>query len=165
LLASGVAVPWALEAQQLLAQDWGVQADVWSVTSWTELRRDALAADDHAFRHPDEEARVPFVTSALDGAPGPVVAVTDYMRAVPDQIRQWVPQEFVSLGADGFGLSDTRPAARRWFGIDGPSVVVRMLQQLAKRGDVAPGVPAEAAAKYQINDVRAGTTGNSGGDA
>ncbi len=165
LLASGVAVPWALEAQTLLAEDWGVQADVWSVTSWTELRRDAMAADDDAFRHPEQEKRTPFVTSALAGAPGPVVAVTDYMRAVPDQIRQWVPQEFVSLGADGFGLSDTRPATRRFFGIDGPSVAIRALELLAGRGEIPAGVPQQAVEKYQLLDVRAGTTGTAGGDA
>jgi len=165
LLASGVAVPWALEAQTLLADDWGVQADVWSVTSWSELRRDAMAADDHAFRHPDQPKRTPFVTSALDGAPGPVVAVTDYMRAVPDQIRQWVPQEFVSLGADGFGISDTRPATRRYFGIDGPSVAIRALELLAGRGEIAADIPQRAVEKYQLLDVRAGTTGNAGGDA
>jgi pyruvate dehydrogenase E1 component len=165
LLASGVAVPWILEAQKLLAEDWGVQADVWSVTSWTELRRDALAADDQAFRHPEQEPRVPFVTSALSGAEGPVVAVTDYMRAVPDQIRQWVPQEFVSLGADGFGISDTRPATRRYFGIDGPSVVIRALELLAARGEIAADVPQQAVQKYNLLDVRAGTTGNAGGES
>ncbi|MFI7587288.1 pyruvate dehydrogenase (acetyl-transferring), homodimeric type [Spongisporangium articulatum] len=165
LLASGVGVPWALEAQELLAQDWGVAASVWSVTSWSELRRDALACDDHAFRHPQEEPRVPYVTSALGGAEGPVVAVSDYMRAVPDQIRQWVPQEFVSLGADGFGLSDTRPAARRWFGIDGPSMVVRTLQLLANRGAVPREAVVQAIEKYRLHDVTAGTSGNSGGDA
>jgi pyruvate dehydrogenase E1 component len=165
LLASGVSVPWILEAQRLLAEDWGVQADVWSVTSWTELRRDAMAADDQAFRHPEQEARVPYVTSALAGAPGPVVAVTDYMRAVPDQIRQWVPQEFVSLGADGFGISDTRPATRRYFGIDGPSVVIRALELLAARGEVAADVPQQAVQRYNLLDVRAGTTGNAGGES
>jgi pyruvate dehydrogenase E1 component len=165
LLGSGVSVPWALEAQQLLADDWGVQADVWSVTSWAELRRDALAADDQAFRHPEQEARTPFVTSALAGAPGPVVAVTDYMRAVPDQIRQWVPQEFVSLGADGFGISDTRPATRRFFGIDGPSVAIRALELLAGRGEIPADVPLKAIEKYQLGDVRAGTTGTAGGDS
>jgi pyruvate dehydrogenase E1 component len=165
ILASGVAVPWALEAQGLLASDWGVAASVWSVTSWTELRRDAIACDEQGFRYPGQESPVPFVTRALQDAAGPVVAVTDYMRAVPDQIRQWVPQEFVSLGADGFGLSDTRPAARRYFGIDGPSVAVRSLQQLARRGEIAPDIPVQAAEKYRLNDVTAGTTGSSGGDA
>jgi pyruvate dehydrogenase E1 component len=165
LLASGVAVPWALEAQQLLQDDWGVSADVWSVTSWSELRREALAADDHEFRNPADEARVPYVTRALAGAPGPVVAVSDYMRAVPDQIRQWVPQEFVSLGTDGFGISDTRPAARRWFGVDGPSVATRALQQLAHRGEVPEDSGVKAVEKYRIHDVRAGTTGTAGGDS
>ncbi len=165
ILASGVAVPWALEAQALLASDWGVAAQVWSVTSWTELRRDALACDEQNFRNSEEESRVPYVTRALADAAGPVVAVTDYMRAVPDQIRQWVPQEFVSLGADGFGLSDTRPAARRYFGIDGPSVAVRVLQQLARRGEIDRSIPAQAADKYRLNDVTAGTTGTAGGDA
>jgi pyruvate dehydrogenase E1 component len=165
LLASGVAVPWALEAQHLLRQDWGVAADVWSVTSWSELRRDALDCEEHAFRHPGDEPRVPYVTKALEGAPGPVVAVSDYMRAVPDQIRQWVPQQFVSLGTDGFGISDTRPAARRYFAVDGPSIATRVLQQLARRGDVPPDVPVTAFEKYRIEDVSAGTTGSAGGDA
>ena len=165
LLASGVAVPWALEAQQLLREDWGVAADVWSVTSWSELRRDGLECDEHAFRHPGEERRAPYVTRVLDGAPGPVVAVSDYMRAVPDQIRQWVPQDFRSLGTDGFGFSDTRPAARRYFAVDGPSVATCVLQQLAARGELAADVPATAFDKYQIADVAAGTTGTTGGDA
>jgi pyruvate dehydrogenase E1 component len=165
ILASGVAVPWALEAQELLANDWGVAADVWSVTSWTELRRDALECDDRAFRHPEAQAPVPYVTRRLADAPGPVVAVTDYMRAVPDQIRQWVPQEFVSLGTDGFGVSDTRPAARRHFGVDGPSVATRVLQLLAARGEVPGDAPKRAVDGYRINDVRAGTTGTAGGDA
>ena len=165
LLASGVAVPWALEAQQLLRDDWGVAADVWSVTSWSELRRDGLACDQQAFRHPGEQAPVPYVTRALAGAPGPVVAVSDYMRAVPDQIRQWVPQHFMSLGTDGFGLSDTRPAARRYFGVDGPSVAVCALAQLARLGQVDPSLAVQAADRYRLNDVTAGTTGNTGGDA
>jgi pyruvate dehydrogenase E1 component len=165
LMASGVAVPWALEAQQLLAKDWGVAADVWSVTSWSELRRDALRCEHRAFLHPDEEPEVPFVTQRLSGTPGPVVAVSDYMRQVPDQIRQWVPETFVSLGADGFGFSDTRPAARRFFGIDGPSVAARALGLLAQRGEVPPERAAEAVDRYRLQDVTAGTTGSVGGDA
>ena len=162
ILASGVAAPWALEAQKLLAQDWGVCADVWSVTSWTELRRDALRCEEHAFLHPEEEAPVPFVTQRLTGAPGPVVAVSDYMHAVADQIRQWVPQQFTSLGTDGFGISDTRAAARRYFLVDGPSIVCKVLHQLARRGEVPRSTPTEAIEKYRLTDVSAGTTGSVG---
>jgi pyruvate dehydrogenase E1 component len=165
LLASGVGVPWALEAQELLGQDFGVDADVWSVTSWNELRRDGLDADRRAFLEPDAEPRVPFVTQQLSGRLGPVVAVSDYMQAVPDQIRSWVPTDYATLGADGFGLSDTRPAARRHFHIDGPSIAVRALQSLAARGEVDVAVPRDAAEKYRLLDVTAGTSGNSGGDA
>ena len=165
LLASGVGVPWALEAQELLGQDFGVDADVWSVTSWNELRRDGLACDEHAFLHPGDPVRTPFVTFALTGRAGPVVAVSDYMRAVPDQIRAWVPTDYATLGADGFGLSDTRPAARRHFHIDGPSIAVRALQALAQRGEVDASLARDAATKYRLLDVSAGTSGNAGGDA
>ncbi|WP_433874784.1 pyruvate dehydrogenase (acetyl-transferring), homodimeric type [Sinomonas atrocyanea] len=165
VLASGVAVPWALEARRILAEDWGVAADVWSVTSWTELRRDGLAAEEQAFLHPELEAPVPFVTRQLGATSGPVVAVSDYMKAVPDQIRQFVPRDYAVLGADGFGFSDTRAAARRFFKIDAHSVVVRTLQELARRGEVPAGAPREAIAKYRLLDVNAGTTGNAGGDA
>ncbi|GAA1953483.1 pyruvate dehydrogenase (acetyl-transferring), homodimeric type [Agromyces allii] len=165
LLASGVAVPWALEAQQLLAEDWGVSADVWSVTSWAELRRDGLAAQEHNFLNPDDEPRVPYLTSKLSGANGPFVAVSDYMHAVPDQIRAFVPGDFATLGADDFGFSDTRAAARRYFKIDGPSLVVRALEQLVARGEIDRSVPAQAIAKYRLHDVNAGTTGSAGGES
>jgi len=165
LLASGVAVPWALEAQRLLRDDWGVAADVWSVTSWSQLRRDGLAADEHAFLHPDEEPRTAYVTEKLRGAPGPVVAVSDYMHAVPDQIRPWVQHRFATLGADGFGFSDTRAAARRSFAIDGPSIVVRTLQSLAEEGAVDRGLAAAAIERYRLHDVTAGTSGNAGGES
>jgi pyruvate dehydrogenase E1 component len=165
LLASGVAVRWALEAQELLKRDFGVVADVWSVTSWNELRRDGLAVDEHNFLHPEEPAQVAFVTKQLQGRPGPVVAVSDYMRQVQDQIINWVPGDFVSLGADGFGFSDTRAAARRFFHIDGPSMVVRTLQQLAARGEIDPTWPARAAEQYRLDDINAGTSGSAGGDA
>jgi pyruvate dehydrogenase E1 component len=165
LLASGVGVPWALEAQELLGNDWGIAADVWSVTSWSELRRDALACDEQAFLHPGEPARVPYLVQRLSQTSGPVLATSDYMRAVPDQIAQWVPGDFVSLGADGFGFADTRAAARRYFHIDGPSMAVRALQVLGKRGEVDPSLALRAAEKYQLLDVRAGASGNTGGDA
>ena len=154
-----------MEAQRLLAEDWNVSADVWSVTSWNELRRDGLAAEEEAFLHPDAEPRVPFVTRQMAGATGPVVASTDYMKAVPDQIRQFLPNEFASLGADGFGFADTRAAARRYFKIDSHSMVVRTLEMLARRGEVDSSAPREAISRYHLLDVTKGTSGNAGGDA
>ena len=165
ILASGVAVPWALEAQHLLAQDWGVRAAVWSVTSWNELRRDALAAEQHAFLHPGEAPRTPYLTAKLQGAEGPFVATTDYDHLVPDQVRAWIPGRYATLGADGFGFSDTRAAARRHFKIDGPSTVVRVLQQLVLEGKVDASLPAQAIERYRLYDVTAGTSGNTGGDS
>ncbi|MBN9171760.1 MAG: pyruvate dehydrogenase (acetyl-transferring), homodimeric type [Microbacterium sp.] len=165
LLASGVGVPWALEAQQLLRDDWGVASDVWSVTSWTELRRDGLEVDEHNFLHPDQEPRTAYLTEKLADSTGPVIAVSDYMHAVQDQIRPWVPRRFATLGADGFGFSDTRPAARRFFKIDGPSLVVRALQALAEDGVVDRGLAVQAIEKYRLHDVNAGTSGNAGGES
>ncbi|MFD8366429.1 pyruvate dehydrogenase (acetyl-transferring), homodimeric type [Streptomyces hygroscopicus] len=147
LLASGTAIHWALEAQKILADDWGVAADVWSATSWSELRRDALSCDAAQLNGED---RVPYVTRALAGAPGPVLAVSDWMRAVPDQISQWVEQDWYSLGTDGFGLSDTREAARRHFGVDAPAIVVAALSRLARQGAVRATAPKEAAKRYGI---------------
>src|SRR6185369_12134606 len=152
LLASGVGFPWITDAQRMLAEDWGVAADTWSVTSWNELARDAVAAEEWNLLHPSEPARVPYVTNKLKEAEGPVVAVSDYMRAVPNQIAKWVPGDFHALGADGFGFADTRPAARRFFHIDAPSVVVQALQALAERGEVKPEVVQEAFDKYRIDD-------------
>ncbi|MET9217976.1 pyruvate dehydrogenase (acetyl-transferring), homodimeric type [Streptomyces sp. NPDC003300] len=147
LLASGTAIHWALDAQRILAQEWGVAADVWSAPSWTELRREALECDAARLRG---EERVPYVTRALEGAPGPVVAVSDWMRAVPDQIAQWVEQDWTSVGTDGFGLSDTRDAARRHFGVDPRSLVVAALAALARRGDIKPETVKEAAERYGL---------------
>jgi pyruvate dehydrogenase E1 component len=158
-------VPWALEAQQLLKEDWGVSADVWSVTSWNELRRDALAAEHDSLVDPAAPMRTPYVTEKLSGAQGPFVATSDYDHLVPDQIRAWVPGDYAVLGADGFGFSDTRAAARRFFLIDGPSMVVRTLQVLARRGEVPADVVVKAVEKYRLLDVNAGTSGNTGGDS
>ncbi|MGW7350362.1 pyruvate dehydrogenase (acetyl-transferring), homodimeric type [Streptomyces sp. NPDC054784] len=147
LLASGTAIHWVLDAQRMLADEWGVTADVWSAPSWSELRRDALACDAAQLRGED---RVPYVTRALAGAPGPVLAVSDWMRAVPDQISQWVEQDWSSLGTDGFGLSDTREAARRHFGVDPESVVVAALSRLARRGEVKHETVRRAAEHYGL---------------
>ncbi|MGB8649596.1 MAG: pyruvate dehydrogenase (acetyl-transferring), homodimeric type [Mycobacteriales bacterium] len=164
VLASGVTVRAALEAQQLLRADWGIGADVWSVTSWNELRRDALACDEHALLHPDEAPRTPYVTKALMDAVGPVVAASDWMRAVPDQISRWVPAEWASLGTDGFGRSDTRAALRRHFHVDAESIAVAVLTELARRGDVEADVPAKAVDRYRLRDEQV-EPGNQGTEA
>ncbi|MEU3454209.1 pyruvate dehydrogenase (acetyl-transferring), homodimeric type [Micromonospora sp. NPDC006766] len=165
LLASGTGMQWALKAQQLLAEDWGVAADVWSVTSWTELRRDAVECEEHNLLNPGAEPRVPYIQRKLADADGPKVAVSDWMRAVPDLIARWVPGDYTSLGTDGFGMSDTRHALRRHFHVDAESVTVAALRQLALRGAVPAHVPTEAAKKYALEDVNAAPVGETGGDS
>jgi pyruvate dehydrogenase E1 component len=152
IISSGTAIHWALEAQKKLAEEWGVAADVWSATSWTELRRDAVACDNHNRLHTKvgEDERTPFVTQQLDGTPGPVVAVSDWMRAVPDQIAPWVPNDWASLGTDGYGRSDTRPALRRSFQVDAESIVVATLRELARRGEVKAETPQKAIEQYAL---------------
>ncbi len=155
ILASGVAMPEALRAADLLAEDWDVAADVWSVTSWGELNRDGVTIEKQRLRHPDQPADTPYVTRALADASGPVVAVSDWMRAVPEQIRAWVPGTYITLGTDGFGFSDTRPAARRYFNTDAESVAVAVLEGLARDGNLDRSVAVEAARRYRIDDVMA----------
>ncbi|MFA1544002.1 pyruvate dehydrogenase (acetyl-transferring), homodimeric type [Actinomadura sp. DLS-62] len=173
ILTSGVGGRWALEAQRLLAEDWGVAADVWSATSWNELAREARACDEWNLLNPDAEQRVPYVTRTLDNVAGPIVAVSDFTRAVPDQIAPWVHADFTALGTDGFGFSDTRAAARRFFHVDAASIVLAVLTRLARNGEVKPETLAQAIDRYRLNasvsEVFAGGVGsaesNSGGDA
>ena len=165
VLASGTGMQWALAAQKLLADDWNVRADVWSATSWTELRREGMACDAWNLLNPDETPRVPYVTQRLDGRAGPVLAVSDFMRAVQDQIRPWVPGDFVSLGTDGFGRSDTRGALRRYFKVDAPSITVAVLHELARRGEVKPEAVREAIDRYQLMSITAAGAGNTGGES
>ncbi|GIG70439.1 pyruvate dehydrogenase (acetyl-transferring), homodimeric type [Phytomonospora endophytica] len=165
LLASGTGMQWALKAQDLLAADWGVAADVWSVTSWTELRRNAVECEEHNLRHPDVDAKVPYVAQRLADSDAPVVAVSDFMRAVQDLIAPWVPAPYLSLGTDGFGQSDTRGALRRHFNVDGESITVAALQQLARAGVVPAEAAVQAAKKYAITDVTAADAGETGGDS
>ncbi|MFZ2502580.1 MAG: pyruvate dehydrogenase (acetyl-transferring), homodimeric type [Nocardioides sp.] len=166
LLASGVGLPWILKARDLLKDEWGVAADIWSVTSWNELARDGAETARWNLLNPLAEPRRPFIADQLQGAPGPVVAVSDFMRAVPLQIAQWVPQAYHVLGADGFGFADTRPAARRFFTIDAESVVVQALLALAEEGKLSREIAAKAAERYRIDDPTA-TAGaqQEGGDA
>ncbi|MBM7519834.1 pyruvate dehydrogenase E1 component [Nocardioides nitrophenolicus] len=155
LLASGVGFPWIEDAKRILADEWGVQAETWSVTSWNELARDGIATEKWNLLHPDEAHRTPYVTQALGEGQAPVVAVSDYMTAVPLQIAQWVPADYHVLGADGFGFADTRPAARRFFQVDAPSVVVQALAALADAGEIDPGRVKEAVERYRIDDPTA----------
>ncbi len=162
LLASGVAMNWAMKAQQLLADDFGISANVWSVTSWNELRRDGLATDRHNLLNPEDQ-RSAYITRKLEGYEGPVVAVSDFMQAVQDQVAPWVKNKFLSLGTDGFGLSDTRGALRRHFKVDAESIVIGALSQLVATGEIKSKVVSEAIAKYNIHDVKAADPGNTEG--
>ena len=158
ILASGVGVPWGMRAQALLQEHWNVSADVWSVTSWTELRREAQEIEDWNLLHPNERPRTPYLIERLGEAPGPIVAVSDWMRAVPDLLAPYLtgqPGRYASLGTDGFGLSDTRPALRRHFRVDAESIAVRVLASLVARDEVPAEVVGQAIDKYHLEDPRA----------
>jgi pyruvate dehydrogenase E1 component len=144
LLGSGTILRECLEAAKILEADYGVRADVFSVTSFSELRREALECERWNLLHAAEPAHAPYVQQCLKDAPGPFIAATDYMRAVPDQIRQWVPGRYVSLGTDGFGRSDSRAALRRHFEVDRHYIVVAALKALADEGKLEAAVVAKA---------------------
>ncbi|MDO5285717.1 MAG: pyruvate dehydrogenase (acetyl-transferring), homodimeric type [Actinomycetia bacterium] len=163
LLGSGVLLASALEAQRLLKDEYGVVADVWSVTSWNELGREAIACGRANFD--DGGDRVPYLTQRLQGRQGPVVAVSDYVTEVQNQLAPYVPGDFFALGADGFGFSDTRSAARRYLRVDGPSMAVAALRLLGRRGEVPAERAQEAYVRWQIDNPAAGTSGAVGGDA
>jgi pyruvate dehydrogenase E1 component len=151
ILFSGPMWQAAEGARALLAEHYGVGCDTWSVTSWSTLRNEAVALERRLRLRPGSEEAVPFVTGQLGWGPSPVVAVTDYMRAVPDQVARWVNRPFVSLGTDGFGRSDARPALRRYFEVDGAHVVVAVLSALARTGQAKPEEVAEAIARFGID--------------
>ena len=165
----GVAMPWALKAQQLLAEDWGVAADVWSVTSWTELRRDALACESHNMLHPGEEPRVPYVTPRWPArqarwSPSP----TGCARCPTRSPAGCPAASYTSLGTDGFGFSDTRPAARRFFHVDAESIVLAVLaaaRQVRRGGPVAarPGDRQVQAGPAGVAGPRLGRARTAGG--
>jgi pyruvate dehydrogenase E1 component len=155
LLGSGSILPTqVLKAQELLAADHDVAADVWSVTSYKLLREDGLDAERWNRLHPTEPPRVPFVTRALEGAEGPVIAASDWVKAVPDLIGHFVPAPYFVLGTDGYGRSDTRANLRRHFEIDAGHIVVATLSALAASGDVKPEAVAEAIDRYGIDPDR-----------
>jgi pyruvate dehydrogenase E1 component len=151
LLGSGSLLREALRAQEILAGNYGVAADVWSATSYKELRREALEAERWSMLHPAEEPRTPYVVSLFAGDDRPIVAVTDYMKLVPDQIVRWLPGRLFALGTDGFGRSDTREALRRFFEVDAESIAIAALSQLAGRGAVERSRVARAIAELEVD--------------
>jgi pyruvate dehydrogenase E1 component len=150
ILTSGSTAPGAVRAQQMLAEEWDVAADLWSVPGWVQLHRDGLAVDEWNRLNPEEEPRTAIVTDVLGNISGPLVAVTDYQKAVPLLIAPWVPGRLAVLGTDGFGRSDTRPALRRHFQIDAESIVVAVLSELAAAGDIKPETVTEAIQRYDL---------------
>jgi pyruvate dehydrogenase E1 component len=148
ILGSGSLHREALRAQQILAERFSVAAEVWSATSYKELRRDALEIERWNRLHPDQEPRKPYVVSLFEGDDRPIIAVSDYMKLVPDQIARWLPGRFHPLGTDGFGRSDTREALRRFFEVDAESVAAATLAVLARRGEMDP-----AAARRAIEEL------------
>src|SRR6266571_4612883 len=138
LLGSGPILHQALRAQEMLAERYEVAADVWSATSYQQLRNEALAVERWNRLHPAEKPRVPYVSRVLESAPGPVVAASDFLKAVPDAVARWVPRPLSVLGTDGFGRSDTREALRRCFEIDAEHIVAATLSSLAAQGELPP---------------------------
>lgn len=150
ILASGTAMRAALEAQEKLAADWDVSADVWSAPGWKQLSDDARECERWNRLHPGEPPRVAYVTGAIADSPGPVVAVTDFVKAVTEGIARFVPQPFIPLGTDGFGFSDTREALRSHFEVDAAHVVVAVLSGLTNAGRVPASVVASAVSRYGL---------------
>ncbi|WP_051059696.1 pyruvate dehydrogenase (acetyl-transferring), homodimeric type [Corynebacterium capitovis] len=152
LLASGIGMQQALRAQEILSESYGIGAAVYSVTSWVELARDGAALNKKRLQHPGEEVGEPFVTKQLRQTSGPYVATSDFATDLHEQIRPYVPGQYIALGADGFGFSDTREAARRYFNIDAESMVVAALMGLANEGKIDMSIAAQAAKDLHIDD-------------
>jgi pyruvate dehydrogenase E1 component len=151
LLGSGAILNEVLRARDMLADDYGVAADVWSVPSYGEVRREALTVERWNMLHPEEEPRVPYVTEQLSPGGYPVIAASDYMKSMPHSLSVFVPQGVRALGTDGFGRSENRKSLRRHFEVDAESIVVKVLMELAKKGDVTRKEVAQAITKFEFN--------------
>jgi pyruvate dehydrogenase E1 component len=154
LLGSGAILREALNAQKMLAENYGVAADVWSVTSYKELYEDGHACDRWNRVHPSEEPRIPYVTHSFRNAPGALVAASDYVRALPDSISRWMPRHLVSLGTDGFGRSDSRAALRDFFEVDARFITLATLSELARQKAVKPSLVQQAVQDLEINPAK-----------
>ena len=154
LLGSGAILNEVVKAQAMLAERYGVAADVSSVTSYTELRRDALDAERWNMLHPQDEPRIPYVRQQFDDGPAVFVAASDYLKAVPDSIAKWLPGPMISLGTDGFGRSETREALRDFFEVDARFVTLAALQALSQQGTIDAGVVQQAIADLDIDPAK-----------
>jgi pyruvate dehydrogenase E1 component len=151
LFGSGAILPEVIKAQEILESKYNVSADVWSVTSYTELYRDGNAAERWNMLHPGETPRVPYVTQCLKDAPGVLIAASDYVKAIPDSIDHWLPRPLTTLGTDGYGRSDTRAALREFFEVDYRYVIVATLAALARDGAIEASVVDQAIKAHNIN--------------
>jgi len=151
LMGSGVILREVIAAAELLEKDWGVAADIWSVTSFTELRREGIDVERWNLLNPEKPQKLTYVGKCLEKAEGPVIASTDYMRSFADQIRNFIPQRYVVLGTDGYGRSDSREALRSFFEVDRYYVVLAALKALADEGKLPAAKAAEAIKKYKID--------------
>jgi pyruvate dehydrogenase E1 component len=154
LLGSGTILREVLAAADLLEQDWSIAADVWSVTSFTELRREGMDVERYNRLHPDQDSRASWVEKCLSSTVGPIIASTDYMRTIGDLIRPWVPRRYSVLGTDGFGRSDTRAALRSFFEVDRHHVTVAALKALADEGTIERKLVKQAIDQYGIDPNR-----------
>ena len=154
LLGSGTILREVLGAAELLMKDFGIPTDIWSVTSFNELRRDALEIERWNQLHPDDEPRKCYIEQCFAERPGPYIAATDYMKIVADQIQRWVPGRYVSLGTDGYGRSDGRKALRQHFEVDKSYIVISALNALADDGVFDRKTVAQAIEKYGIDPDR-----------
>ena len=151
LLGSGTIMYEVLKAQALLENNYDVRADVWSVTSYKQLYREANDCERWNMLHPTRTARVPYVTQTLTGAAGPFIASSDYMKVLPESIAQWVPGKLISLGTDGFGRSENRAGLRDFFEVDAKHIVLATLHALAREGQVGNDVLEKAIRELGIN--------------
>jgi pyruvate dehydrogenase E1 component len=155
LLGSGAIMFEVLKAQQILEEKYGVAADVWSVTSYKQLYRDANDCERWNLLHPGDTAKVPYVTQTLKDAPGPFIAASDYMKVLPESLAKWVPGQFISLGTDGFGRSENRVALRDFFEVDAKHIVLATLSALARENKIGIDVVKSAVQELGINPEKA----------
>ncbi len=151
LLGSGSIMLQVLKARDMLENDFGIAADVYSAPSYKALRTDALACERENRLHPTAKPKVPYVTEVLGGSDAPVIAVSDWMKLMADQVSRWVPASWTSLGTDGYGRSDTRPALRRYFEVDAESIVIAALYQLSQDGTIPAKDVAKAIEKLEVD--------------